>query len=542
MRRLSLLAPLLFASACVSTGDDTVPSLLVTSPERGTITDVTAVIVTGETDADELTVAGQAVEVDADGTFSVRVELAPGIEVVETIARNANGNTARDVRAVLSGPLAATGDMVTDAIGAHLGPQALRVLGDVVGTTVEGLDLAALAGDGPLVTKGSDCLGAQVYLVDAEVGNVDVDLVPVTNALDAGVVISDLDVTVRVAYSIACVDDEATILVHADRVGVRGDLGMAVTAGKLVSSLANSDITLEGFDLTSDGLPGTILDLVEGPIEAALPALVEGIVGDAVPPLMDDALADFAGSSWTVPMLGHDVAVSVRPNAVRMMPAGVTIAIDTRMAVSGDDKGRYLSNPASALSVLNPGGAGMGLAVADDTLNMMFAGMWASGALEQSLPVERGNSLGLLLGEATRELHAKLSLPPTVAMDASGDLRLTIGDAIIEGRDEAGNETITLALTVSTTLGAEAYPDGRVKLRLGEPEVFAQVLSQNLDPAVEGEQVEALIGALYEVLAATANQTLADLPIPALGGVSMVEPTMAARAGFLVIETGLVQQ
>ena len=71
---------------------------------------------------------------------------------------------------------------------------------------------------------------------------------------------------------------------------------------------------------------------------------------------------------------------------------------------------------------------------------------------------------------------------------------------------------------------------------------YAQVLSQDLDPAVEGEQVEALVGAMYEILSATANQTLADLPIPALGGVAMVAPTMATRAGFLVIETGLVQQ
>jgi len=543
MRRLTLLAPLLFTAACASTGgDDAAPTLLVTSPERGTVSEVDVVTVTGETDATELTVAGQPAEIAADGTFSARVTLAPGIEVIETIARDASGNEARDVRAVLSGNLAQTGDMVTDAIGAHLGPQALTIVGDVIGTTVEALDLAALAGDGPIVSKGTSCLGADVYVLDAEVGNVDVNLAPKTGALDTGVTVTNLDVTVRVVYNIACVDDEATILIHADQVGLRGDLGMTVAAGKLVSSLGAADITLVGLDLTSDGLPGTILDLVEGPIEDALPGLIEGIVADAVPALMDDALADFAGSSWTVPVLDHDVAISVRPNAVQLAPTGVTIAIDTRVSVSGDDKGRYLSSPASATAALAGAGPGLGLAVADDTLNMMFAGMWAAGALEQTLPVERGNSLGLLLGDETRSLHAKLMLPPTVAMDASGDLRLTIGDAIIEGTDEAGNGTITLALSVTTTLGAEAYPDGHVKLRLGEPEVFAQVLSQELDREIDGRDIEALVEGLYGVLAATANQTLADLPIPALGGISMVDPTMEARGGFLVIETGLVQR
>src|SRR4029079_12855060 len=115
-----------------------------------------------------------------------------------------------------SGNLANTGDMVPNAMGAHLGPQALAIVGDVVGTTVEGLDFAALAGDGPIVSKGGSCLGADVYIDDAQVGNVDVDLTPVTNAIDANVVVSDLDVWLHVYYRIACIDDDAMILVHAD--------------------------------------------------------------------------------------------------------------------------------------------------------------------------------------------------------------------------------------------------------------------------------------------------------------------------------------
>lgn len=543
MRRLALLAPILFASACADPAEDrTAPTLRVTSPERGTISATSAVTVTGESDAVEVVVAGVPATIADDGTFSAQVVLPQGIEVIETIARDEAGNEARDVRAVLSGNLAATGDMVTDAVGAHLGPQALTIIGDVVGTTVEGMDLAALAGDGPIVSKGGSCVGADVYLQDVQVGHVDVDLAPVTDALDTGVLVSNLDVTLRVLYRLACYDEEAIILVHADTVGLRGDLGMQVVSGKLVSSLDRSDITLTGFALTSDGLSGTILDLIEGPVEDALPGIVEGIVGDAVPPLMDDALADFAGSSWTVPVLGHDVAIHVRPRDVAMATSGVTLAIDAQVNVSGDDKGRYLSTPASATSALGGAGPGMGLAVADDTLNMMFAGMWAAGALEQTLPVERGNSLGLLLGDETRNLHAKLALPPTVAMDASGDLRLTIGDALIEGTDEAGDPTISLAISLSTTLGAEAFPDGHVRLRLGDAEVWAQVLDQHLDPAIEGDRIEALIDGVYPMLASAANQALAELPIPALQGISMVNPTMAARGGFLVIDTGLAQE
>lgn len=543
MRRLSLLAPILLAAACTSGPEDTVaPTLLITSPERGTMSDSGTVTVTGETDATEVTIAGQAVEVAADGTFSQEIALTSGIRVIETIAKDPSGNQARDVRAVLAGNLVPTGQMVPNAVGAHLGPQALTVLGDVVERTVEEMDLMALVGTAPLVDEGSSCLGAQVYVTDIQHGNIEIGLSPVTGALDTSVMVTDLDVQMRVDYSLGCYDESANILVHADRIGFAGDLGMAITAGTLASSLANSDITLEGFDLTSDGLSGTILDLIEGPVQEMLPGLVEGMVGDVVPPLVDEKLVELAGSTWTVPLLGHDVSISVRPNDVKMQPTGITVAIDSRIAVSGDTKGRYLASPASATAALADAGAGMGLAVADDTLNMMFASMWGAGALEYVMPVERGNSLGLLLGENTRNLHAQILLPPTVSMDELGDLRLMIGDAVIEGTDESGEVTVKLAISVSTSLGAEARPDGTIKLRLGEPQIWAQVLEQNLQPAIDGENVEALVDGMYGVLAATANQTLADLPIPSIAGVAMVEPTMEAHGGFLVVETGLAMQ
>ncbi len=541
MRRLSLLAPILLAAACTSPADEPAPNLLVTSPERGFMSDTGFVRVTGETDASHVSINGEVVEVAADGTFDASIQLTPGIRVIETIAGD-EGNTARDVRAVLSGNLVPTGQLVPDAIGAHLGPQALSVLGDVVERTVEGMDLAALLPAGAVVDEGGSCFGAKVYVLDVAHGNIEIGLSPVPGALDASVTVDDLDVLMRVDYALGCLDETATINVHADRVGFAGDIGMTVTAGTLASSLENADVTLTGFDLTSDGLAGSILDLIEGPVQDYLPGLVEGMVGDVVPPLVDEKLVELAGQTFSVPVLGHEVSIAVKPATVDMAASGITVAIDTRMVVSGDTTGRYLSSPASARAALSDAGAGMGLAVADDTLNMMFASMWGAGALEHTLPVEEGNSLGLLLGADTRNLHASIALPPTVSMDEFGAMRLMIGDAIVEGTDEAGNVTVKMAITLSTTLAAAARPDGTVKLELGEPQIWAQVLEQNLDPAIDGENVEALIDGLYGVLAATANQTLADLPLPSIAGVSMVEPTMDASGGFLVIETGLAMQ
>lgn len=536
-------------AACHS-GDEVDPTLTITSPERGTLSGESTVTVTGEVGdeagAVRVTVNGLAADVAGDGSFSLTLAVPPGIEVLETIAEDDAGNLARDVRAVLAGPLAPTASIVGDAFATRIGPDAFTVMAGVVATTVEHLDLAALIGGAaPLVDVGGSCVGAEVYLLDVAMGDVAMTMAPVEGAIDTSVTVTDLEIKLRADYRVSCnTQHVAPITIRASLVSVDGGLGLAVSDGDLASSIAGLDIQLVGLDLESEGLPGEIFDLLEGAIESLAPQVIEAMMTETMPDIVDSLLSDMTAAGWKVPVLDRDVQIDVAPREVAIDATGAVIALDAGLHVEGDGDGRYLSTPEPAAAALAGDTRGLALAISDDVVNQLFAGMWAAGALEHDLALEAGDPLGLLIGADTRRVTLHLSLPPTASMGPAGDLRLAIGDLIIRCEDEAGAEMTTIAVSFATTLGAEVGlggAAGAVTLRLGDPEVHAQVLSQSdrLEQPITGENIEALVNALYDVLTPTANQALSALPIPALGGVEMVDPAVETRDGFVVVRTAV---
>jgi hypothetical protein len=171
----------------------------------------------------------------------------------------------------------------------------------------------------------------------------------------------------------------------------------------------------------------------------------------------------------------------------------------------------------------------------------VFAGMWASGALDLSMPIERDSTLALVIGGDTRSMTIEMSLPPTVAMDASGDLRLTAGDVIMTARDEQGDAIMSVAMTLSTTLGAEVNAEDRVELRLGEPQVWANILVQKDQGQVplQDADLESLVDTVFPMVSKLANDAMETIPLPSLMGVSLDAPTLDSRAGYVVLQTGV---
>jgi hypothetical protein len=290
------------------------------------------------------------------------------------------------------------------------------------------------------------------------------------------------------------------------------------------------------------------MDLLEGAIENLAPQIMEAMMTETMPEVVDSLLADMTAAGWKVPVLERDVQIDVAPRSVAIDATGALIALDAGLHVEGDADGRFLSTPAPAAEARGPatppparaqaGDAGLAVAISDDVVNQAFAGLWAAGALDLDLPLERGDPLGLLVGADTRRISLAMSLPPTATV-VDGTLRLAIGDLIVRCEDEAGAEMTTIAVSFATTLAARVATNGALELELGGPEVHSQVLSQSdrLQLAITGENVEDLLLALYDVIGPKANQALAALPIPALGGVEMVDPAVAAGAGFVVVRT-----
>ena len=145
IHRRSLAVAMFSVLAGCAASDDSPPTLAVTSPERGTMAAGSTVTVEGRVVDDapgnvQVTVNGVAASVAADGSFTAALSLAPGIEVIETIATDTAGNRQRDVRAVLSGTLAPTNGPVADALGVHIGPSGFAPIGTGIGNYVEAMD------------------------------------------------------------------------------------------------------------------------------------------------------------------------------------------------------------------------------------------------------------------------------------------------------------------------------------------------------------------------------------------------------------------
>jgi hypothetical protein len=535
---LRRIAPFLLLAACTA-ADETPPTLTVTSPARGALQDELTVTVTGTTDAREVRINGLAADVAADGSFSLTFAVPPGIDVIETIAIDDAGNEERDVRAVLAGPLAPTSGAVDDALAARLGPDAFAVVSDVVAERIEGLELAALVGgDGPLVSIGGESFGAEVTLTGVALANVDLALVPTEGALATSVAVDGLDVQLRLDYRVGGVAHTSNVVVHADRVAA--DASLALSA-ELRSSIAELQIGLEGLDFTADGLPGEILDLVEGPIESIGPTVAEAVITDVLPGLVDELLADLAARELSLPVLERDLSIALTPAAVTIDPTGVFVALRGGLHVSGDLDGRYLATPAAAAPALEGHSGSVALGVSDDAINQLFAGMWASGALGHDLALPPGDPLKLLLGGDTSTLAVTMKLPPTATADATGDLRLVIGEVDVVGTADDGTEMVHLSMSMATTLGATADDRGHVTLELGEPTVHADVLaySDRVERPISDDNVEQLVRGLYRVIAHEADEALRHVPIPAFEGLRLVRPGVDSRAGFVVLHTGV---
>ncbi len=532
-------------AACAGIGgsdDGVAPSLTVTSPARGATADGAQVTVTGtamdDVGAVRVTVNGVEATVAADGSFTASVTLAPGIDVLETIASDGN-NQVRDVRAVLSGTLVPVATPVDDAVAAHIGPAALDTVGDVVASAVDAMDLAAVGrASNPIYATGGSCLGVKVNLLNVTKSDVRIALVPATGVLTTGVEVEDVVVTLRADYKLACISGSSNVTVYASAIHVDGGLGLGLSGPALVASVRDARVAIDDLEIDASGVPDAIFDLFSSQIESKVEAAVRDAIVDAVPGLVEDQLTELAGQTYAVPVLGHTVSIAIRPSALELTAGGLFVALDGTIGVGGGEGGYYLSTPGHADAAMLGGGGGLGIAVSDDTLNQVFAGAWAAGALDLGIDLPPGHPLGLLLGAKARHVDLALALPPTVTVEAEGGLRVMVGDAIIHVLGDDGAEIATVALSLASTI--DATDAGGLALSLGRPTVFAQVLAQDptQDPMYE-DAVEALVDTAFGLLGGQVDGLLATVPMPTIAATTISGPQVRTDRGYVIVQADL---
>ncbi|HEY5921867.1 MAG TPA: hypothetical protein VIV11_09370, partial [Kofleriaceae bacterium] len=307
--------------------------------------------------------------------------------------------------------------------------------------------------------------------------------------------------------------------------------------GKIVTSLPAASVAFEGFSVDVGGVPGAIESLLKDEARKGVEKALTSAIKSKVPPLADKQLAGLIAKPITTALLGADMTITVVPTKVSITPAELFVAVDSKLKITGGEGGTFLTTPTPLSASTMSASQGLGIALDDDIVNQLFAGLWAADAFDQSIMIDTIPALGAVLDDDARSIDLKLSLPPTASTD-TGELELALGDMIVTVRDEAGAELQTIALSITTTIAAEPSQSGKVLLTVGAPTVYAQILTQTaaVDDPLSADQVEALVTGVWGLIGVKADDALSKLPMPTIGGVMLGAPAISTSAGFVLAD------
>lgn len=532
-------------SASGGADDNVVPTLTVTSPTRGTTADAGTVTVTGSVTGSHVavTVNGTAATVNADGSFSAQVAVDTGITILETHATDTHNHDLRDVRAVLAGTLQTSDGTVSAPLAAHAGAPALRAIGNAMAQQAEGIDFTAEVQKANPVYNNGGCLGAVVNVTSVSLSNIGIAVKPGDGVLNADVAIDDLVVKAHADYKAACIGGSTTITLKSSTAHIRGDMGVSLDAsGKLVASLPDDSVVLDNFSFDVGGLPSAVENLVKDQVRDKVQQALADAIKNKAPGLANSALGSLVAKPLGTNLLGKQTDFAIAPSFVDISTAGgLYVEMQSTISVAGGEGGMYAATGATASPDLLAGTQGLGLAVANDSVNSLLAGLWGAGALDQHLDASSLGALQGLLDASVASLDVHFSLPPTVSTGASSTLALALGDVILTGKDASGNPVQTVALSVSTTVTAGPTQSGKLALVVGQPTVKAQVIQQldGLASPLSDDGLEAIIGGAWGIVGSTLGTALAKMPMPTIAGVTLGAPTMTGTAGFAIADIGL---
>lgn len=511
---LTVVVALTVAVGC---GDDIEPEppvIQIASPARGLLSDATTVTVSGTVTSPggksvRLEINGSAVTVAGGGAFSVDLELPPGANAIDIVATDGDGATARDVRSVSAGPLAAPAP-IGAAFTYRFGFRGLRevsavieptidhaaVAVEVAGGALKNAPVAACPGQNDVVTIESLSIPTSQFGLIAKAGNSAADLIysPIAAELD-------------VSYpDSSCVQTQGSLSLETLEVHVGGDVELIAAPGAQSATIL--DIVgvspFNFFDhpvlVTGDVEAGAVFDRVVGSLAMdappdALRSLLEVSLGAVTVPELELRIEQWMASlerSQTIGVAGVDLDVSL--DLVATTRDATTISFTLASEVSaGSTEPAYVATPTAAPEVPEVT-RGVG-AIADDAINQALGVAWRSGGFDRA--------------QASGVSGFELLVPPSLRTDrADGAAVITIAGLIADlgdGRRATVFGEVELAPTAAGT---------DIHFVTAGVELSAFAIEGRLNPAQETavvNEVEAIIGPRIDALLAPLAVPFADM-------------------------------
>lgn len=573
--------------------DQTRPLLILTSPERGIVTDSLSEVTLAGSVSDnlgavaELRVGDLAIPLPpAGGAFSIQVPLAYGENLLDVHALDPWGNEAIATRAVeKSSRYYAMADrtFATDGVENGLALVLMQEVFDdgdhnepvrddlahIFEFVVESLDIASLLPN-PLTTFS--CIGGTCELL---FDSVTIDDVKVTMTLTNGRIhmraeLVKLAGTITLMFpcdvAVICAQRPVQPLpgtVTTERVIVDSDILLAIIDGETVARTENTVVQMDGLVVSipdPTGIGQAAIDLVitflREPLIAAIENLVIGLIQNELAKALDGLFAalnineEFALASPVPGAPANMIVIQTQPMGVDIAPERVQVRVDglayAKFPVRPHEHLGSIDHrgcaPSTALTFPPPEPVVVG--VHDDFINQLLFAIWEGGTLSLDLGPEE--AAGLVGNFGLEDAHIKVDalLPPVFNSCGTGltpdgpPERAQLGDLWLDAEATFAGEPIHLGLWILTEapISVEFAPNE-------EGALVAKLVVGALDPMWievvinEGrfsDSDEAVIGLVQSQLVPQLLSTLTDSANFTLPSIDLGAMTTAVPPGTVI--------
>ncbi len=459
--------------------DGSAPMLTITYPERGATLDgerrvvVTGTVSEATSQVASLTINGQVVSVNVDGSFAFPMVPDQGLNLIDAMVADTFGNEFRTLRSYLYSnywnpmdqpdPLAS---LVPKAVKAYLDdtlfwqedPTDQATISAILETAVAGLDLKALMPN-PVTSVSQEILWTtcsyDVYIDSITFGPPDVKIDTVMGGLTINIVIPDLKVDlqlIRTDGDWRCpADQKGTATATKVVLDTTVQMNVHPDTHQVLMTASEATLNLEGFDIEIDNwFYNLLVGLLKGTLENLLKDQVQELLVDqinALPEKINELLAK--PFEVTVPELipgmnAVTLRISLQPQSINFDTNGG--AVDLNAAVTSDHTiDRVILGSISRASCLadtpEAFGFDMGnpekvmLALFDDALNEALYSLWSGRLLNMHLT---GADLAELVdlsqyGVEISDLNTAALIPPIVtSCNPNGTLTIQLGDLYLD--------------------------------------------------------------------------------------------------------------
>ncbi len=552
--------------------DSTGPDLEIIEPERGDWEVNSSALMVGSV-SDEwstigpMTVNGDPVTVNGDGSFTHILDYLFGLNIVETIVEDSDGNGANDTRSVLDGAFQPNTTQIGNGIVARINEDGFDTLESLGEGLIDDTDLTALVPNPVVSMESETCIdlifteicitwySLELYIWNPSIGATDLEINP-----DAG---GYLDTTFQVLDPYLEWDADGTVIgiglsangtIYADDITANMDLYPYVSGGELGLTVANTDVTSTNFTFDWDSWLYDVMGFfgidLSGLIQSAMEDALESAITDEIPAAVADAVG--ALEIATSFALGDaTVVLAAEPFSTSVDDYGLTLGLGTQVYPEtwlhgemglGSLYGNY------SLPVYASSSPDFQVSIGEDFLNQALYAFWGAGVLDQEMDgLDLGLDLGTfgdLLGINDLRITTTPLLPPVVVPGTgTAMLDLQIGDLELSLYDGApSDENLRLRVYVSLVAGMDlAVVDGNLSPTIGTPQVWFDVTMPEAN-TVASRDTEDLLEALVPLLLPALTGALGEIPLPAIGGFSITIDGLkidGPENGFVTVDADL---